>query len=340
MRPCFGGNIELKEYLMMDFNLSLDFGNENKKQKVEAGFLYDLLIIGSGPAGLNAALYAKRKGLQVAILSSKVGGQILDTSTVENYLGIPTATGEGLVHEFVGHVNTLNIPIIKDENVKLIEKIEGQFELTLGNGHKYLSKALIVATGSKPRQLGVKGEEEYRGRGVAYCAICDGPLFEGRDVIVAGGGNSAVEAAIDLSKIANSVTLIHRSQFRADQIVIDKLKAASNVKILLETQITEVVGEGLVTGVNVKDKNTGESYFVSAEGVFVEIGYLPNNELVKSLVALNDKGEIIVNAKSETSLKGLYAAGDVTDTPYKQIIVAASEGAKAALSANDYINHL
>ena len=324
----------------MDFNLNLDFGNEKKKPKVQADHLYDLLIIGSGPAGLNAALYGKRKGLDVAILSTKVGGQVLDTSSVENYLGIPTATGESLVHEFISHVNTLDVPIIKDENVKQIEKHDGQFELLLGNGNKYFSKALIVATGSKPRQLGVIGEETYRGRGVAYCAICDGPLFEGRDVLVAGGGNSAVEAAIDLSKIAKSVTLVHRSQFRADQIVIDKLQAASNVKILLETQINEVVGDNLVTGVNVTDKKTNEQFFIPAEGVFVEIGYLPNNELVKSLVALNDKGEIIVNAKNETSMAGLYAAGDVTDTPYKQIVVAASEGAKAALSANDYINHL
>ncbi|WP_228727753.1 NAD(P)/FAD-dependent oxidoreductase [Fusibacter ferrireducens] len=325
---------------MMDFNLNLNFGSQKKSDSVQSDKLYDLLIIGSGPAGLNAALYAKRKGLEVAILSTKMGGQVLDTSSVENYLGIQGASGEDLVHEFIAHVNTLKVPIIKDENVKHIEKKEVQFQLTLGNGTVYKSKAVIVATGSKPRELGVKGEDEYKGRGVAYCAICDGPLFEGRDVIIAGGGNSAVEAAIDLSKIAKTVTVVHRSQFRADQIVIDKLNLAENVKIHLETQITEVVGENLVTGVNVIDKKTKETFFIPAEGVFVEIGYLPNNELVKDLVDLNDKGEVIVNAKNETSLAGLYAAGDITDTPYKQIIVAASEGAKAALSANDYINHL
>ncbi|GAU78083.1 FAD-dependent oxidoreductase [Fusibacter sp. 3D3] len=325
---------------MMDFNLNLDFSSQKKSESVRENSLYDLLIIGSGPAGLNAALYAKRKGLEVAILSVKMGGQVLDTSSVENYLGIQGATGESLVHDFISHVNTLAVPIIKDESVKSIEKIEDQFQLTLGNGAVYKSKALIVATGSKPRQLGVKGEAEYSGRGVAYCAICDGPLFEGRDVIIAGGGNSAVEAAIDLSKIAKTVTLVHRSQLRADQIVIDKLNSAENVKIHLETQITEVVGENLVTGVNAVDKKTNETLFIPAEGVFVEIGYLPNNELVKDLVSLNESGEIIVNAQNETSLKGLYAAGDVTDTPYKQIVIAASEGAKAALSANDYINHL
>jgi alkyl hydroperoxide reductase subunit F len=236
------------------------------------------------------------------------------------------------------HVQTLNVPMLKDADVQSFEKIDSGFEVTLGRGEIIRSKTLIVATGSKPRRLGVKGEDEFMGRGVAYCAICDGPLFEGRDVVVAGGGNSAVEAAIDLAKIANSVTLVHRSEFRADQIIIDQLKKQSNVIIHLQTEIQEVFGEGLVSGIKVLDKTTGETRELKIEGLFVEIGYLPNNQLVMDKLELNNRGEIIVNALNETSMKGVFAAGDVTDTPYKQIIVAASEGAKAALTANDYIN--
>lgn len=310
----------------------------NKKQAVDAEKVYDVLVIGAGPAGLNAALYAKRKGMEVAVMGAKSGGQVMDTSSVENYLGIQDATGESLVSNFLDHVKTLDIPILKDEQVRAISKSNGVFEVNASNRLTYRGKTVILATGSKPRELGVKGESEYRGRGVAYCAICDGPLFQGMDVIVAGGGNSAVEAAIDLAKIANSVKLVHRSQLRADQIVIDKLSEFDNVSVYLETQIVEVVGEQLVKGVKVLDKKTGEENFLGAEGIFVEIGYLPNNELAQGLVELNDRGEVIVDSKNQTDVEGFYAAGDVTDVPYKQIIISASEGAKAALTANDYLN--
>lgn len=312
--------------------------NGNKKQAVDAEKVYDVLVIGAGPAGLNAALYAKRKGMEVAVMGAKSGGQVMDTSSVENYLGIQDATGESLVSNFLDHVKTLDIPILKDEQVRAISKSNGVFEVNASNRLTYRGKTVILATGSKPRELGVKGESEYRGRGVAYCAICDGPLFQGMDVIVAGGGNSAVEAAIDLAKIANSVKLVHRSQLRADQIVIDKLSEFDNVSVYLETQIVEVVGEQLVKGVKVLDKKTGEENFLGAEGIFVEIGYLPNNELAQGLVELNDRGEVIVDSKNQTDVEGFYAAGDVTDVPYKQIIISASEGAKAALTANDYLN--
>lgn len=325
----------------MDFNLDMNLSNhygKDKKPTFDKEALYDMLIIGSGPAGLSAALYGKRKGLLVGILSNKAGGQVVDTTSVENYLGIDFETGEGLVEKFMHHVQTLNVPMLKDVDVNRFEKTVTGFEVTLGRGEVIKSKTLIMATGSKPRRLGVKGEDEFMGRGVAYCAICDGPLFEGRDVVVAGGGNSAVEAAIDLSKIANSVTLVHRSELRADQIVIDQLKRQSNVTIHLQTEIQEVFGDGLVAGIKVLDKASGETRELKIEGLFVEIGYLPNNQLAIDKLDLNNRGEIIVNAHNETSMKGVFAAGDVTDTPYKQIIVAASEGAKAALTANDYIN--
>ena len=300
----------------MDFKLNMDLG---VKQDFDKKKTYDLLIVGSGPAGLNAALYAKRKGLEVGVIGRKNGGQVIDTTSVENYLGFEFETGEGLIKAFNAHVNTLKVPMLKDVDVISISKSGKDFQLNLSTGDAVIAKSIILATGSKTRHLNVKGEEAFAGKGVAYCAICDGPLFEGLDVVVAGGGNSAVEAAIDLSKIANSVTVVHRSQFRADKILVDKLMTLANVKIMLETEIVEVFGEQLVKGIHVKDKKTGEDLSIEASGVFVEIGYLPNSGFVKDFLAQNDRGEIIVNALNETSVAGVFAAGDVTETPYKQI---------------------
>ena len=323
----------------MDLKLNMDLGVGKKGVNFDKTKLYDLIIIGLGPAGLNSALYAKRKGLEVGMIGSKSGGQVIDTTSVENYLGFEFKTGEGLVEEFVKHVATFNVPTLKDAEVIKIEK-QDVFNVELKTGEIIKATSIIIATGSKPRKLGVKGEENFLGKGVAYCAICDGPLFEGLDVVVAGGGNSAVEAAIDLAKIANSVTVVHRSKFRADQIVIDKLMSFSNVKIHLETEILEVKGEGLMSGIVVKDKATREERFIEANGLFVEIGYLPNSGFLGGFIELNERGEIKINALNETSLPGVFAAGDVTDVPYKQIIISAGEGAKAALTANDYINRL
>lgn len=310
--------------------------------KLDTNTTYDLLIIGGGPAGLNAALYAKRKGLNVGIIAKDLGGQVMDTSTVENYLGFPTITGIGLIEEFKKHVNELNVPIeefVTVESIKTSEKSPIK-EIILDDGNTYKSKAIIIATGSKPRKLGVPGEAEYSGKGVSYCAICDGPLFAEEDLIVAGGGNSAVEAAIDLSKIANKVTLVHRSQFRADKILLDQLDKLENVEVKLNTQIQEITGDKMMTGINVLDKTTNETYTIPATGIFVEIGYLPNSDAFKDLIQLNERGDIVVNSYGETNVKGIYAAGDITDSPYKQIVIAAAEGARAALAANDYLNTL
>lgn len=310
--------------------------------KLDRNTIYDLLIIGGGPAGLNAALYAKRKGLNVGIIAKDLGGQVMDTSTVENYLGFPTITGMGLIEEFKKHVNELNVPIeefVTVEGIKTSEKSAIK-EILTDDGSTYKSKAIILATGSKPRKLGVPGEAEYSGKGVSYCAICDGPLFAEEDLIVAGGGNSAVEAAIDLSKIANQVTLVHRSQFRADKILLDQLDKLENVKVKLNTQIQEVIGDKMMTGINVLDKTTNETYTIPAAGIFVEIGYLPNSDGFKDLIQLNQRGDIVVNNYGETNVKGIFAAGDITESPYKQIIISAAEGARAALAANDYLNTL
>lgn len=304
--------------------------------------VYDLLIIGGGPAGLNAALYAKRKGLNVGIIAKDIGGQVMDTSTVENYLGFPSVEGFELIEKFKEHVNGLNIPIaefISVEGINTSDKSPIK-EIVTDDGKSYKAKSIIISTGSKPRKLGVPGEKEYTARGVSYCAICDGPLFAEEDLIVAGGGNSAVEAAIDLAKIANKVTIVHRSQFRADKILLDQLEKLNNVEIKLNTQIEEIIGDNMMTGVKVLDKESGNSYTIDAAGIFVEIGYLPNSDIVKDLIELNDRGEIIVNNYSETNIKGIFAAGDVTNSPYKQIIISAAEGARAALAANDYLNTL
>lgn len=321
----------------LKLDMGMSFMRKNTDDNVDE-VLHDVAIIGSGPAGLSAALYAKRKGLKTIVVSDKSGGQVVDTTSVENYLGIEFETGSGLAERFSKHVESLNVTVLRDATVNQLEKHQDLFSVILSSGKIINAKALIIATGSKPRKLGVIGEEAFSGRGVAYCAICDGPLFEGLDVVVAGGGNSAVEAALDLSKIANSVTLVHRSVLRADQIVIDQLEKQQNVRVHLNTQIKEIYGQQLVEGIKVHDKTKGEDFDILANGVFVEIGYLPNNQLVTALLKLNDRGEIIVNSLNETSVPGVFAAGDVTDTPYKQIVVAASEGAKAALSANDYIN--
>ena len=319
----------------MEFNLQ----TKSKAPAVTPETIYDVLIVGGGPAGLNAALYAKRKGLSVGILAERMGGQVLDTSTVENYLGFPSETGQGLMEKFQGHVGELKVPV---KEHLLVTGIEGGRikKIHTNVGETFQAKAVILATGSKPRMLNVPGEKEFLGRGVAYCAICDGPLFAGMDVIVAGGGNSAVEAAIDMAKIASHVHLVHRSQFRADQILVDQLRKKENVTIHLETQIQSVEGEGLVSHVNALDKANGAVVQIKGNGLFVEIGYLPNSDAFTDVVKRNGRGEIEVNARCQTSQAGIFAAGDVTDMPYKQIIISAGEGAKAALTANEYINTL
>jgi alkyl hydroperoxide reductase subunit F len=323
--------------MSLDFSLNMNAADKNNKLDPEK--VYDTLIIGGGPAGLNAALYAKRKGLEVGIIAGRIGGQVLDTSSVENYLGFAYKTGEELMHSFEEHVKSYEVPMTDEVLVKQV--IDGSIKrIEVNDGKTYQTKSIILATGSIPRQLGVPGEQDYLGRGVAYCAICDGPLFTDREVIVAGGGNSAVEAAIDLAKIASKVTLVHRSQFRADKVLIDKLEDLENVEIHLQTQILSVHGEMLMTHVKALDKTKNEEIEIKSDGLFVEIGYLPKSELFKDLVALNERGEILVNDKAETDKPGIYAAGDVTNVSYKQIIISAAGGATAALSANDYINKL
>lgn len=322
--------------------MELNFGFSLKESLIttqpSANKLYDMLIIGGGPAGYNAALYGVRKGRQVALIAKKAGGQLLNTNSVENYLGIEGFSGEDLADKFRHHIAELDVPILEDAEVTRIDKTDEGFAVTLADGSVYLSKTLITTLGSTPRKLDVKGEREFSNRGVAYCAICDAPLYKGKDVLLAGGGNSAVEAAIDVAMVANSVTLIHRSQLRADQVLINRMLSKPNINIHLETQILEVVGNTALTGVRVFDKKTKIENIIEGDGLFIEIGNIPNTSLIQHLVTLNERKEVLVDEKGQTDCPGLFASGDMTQSPYKQIIIAAAEGAKAALAANEYLN--
>jgi NADH-dependent peroxiredoxin subunit F len=322
----------------MSFNFNFNLNETKKAIKLRNDKIIDMLVIGGGPAGLNAALYAKRKGLTTGIIAKRIGGQLLNTSSVDNYLGISQVSGEELSEKYLSHLKELEVGILEEVEVDKIDKKDQLFEVMLSDGTIFKSKTLLIATGSSPRKLQVPGEAEYSNRGVAYCAICDAPLFKGKEVIIAGGGNSAVEAAIDVAKFATHVTLVHRSQLRADQILIDHMMKQANISVYLQTQILEIVGDEKMTGVKVLDKQNMQKRIIDADGIFIEIGNLPSNELVKDTVLLNERGEVIVDDKNMTSLPGLFAAGDVTQITYKQIVIAVADGAKAALAANEYIN--
>lgn len=322
----------------MEFSFDFNIETKEEGEHLIEEKIYDLLIIGAGPAGLNAGIYAKRKGLDVGIIGKVTGGQVRDTSSVENYMGFNYMTGEDLVNRFLEHVKILEVPILEEYivNVDFINPIK---KINTESGKVYLAKTIIIATGSKTRKLGVAGEDEFRGRGVAYCAICDGPLFKNKKVAIAGGGNSAVEAAIDMSKIASEVVIVHRGQLKADQVIIDKAKDIENIRFMLNMQITEIVGEKVMTGLELKNKLDEKELFLEVDGVFVEIGYDPNTDLFKDRLKLNQKNEIEIDFKNRTNIEGVFAAGDVTSVPYKQIIISVGEGAKAALSVNDFINN-
>ncbi len=322
-------------------SLNFNFNAVSSKQAPIVAFdvIYDHLIIGGGPAAMSSALYAARKGLKTGLIATKIGGQLLNTSTVDNYLGIKDISGEGLSDKFYEHVTDLDVSILKEVSVTNIAKENDLFAISVDNKLTYQAKTLLIATGSNPRKLDVVGEKEFSNKGVAYCAICDAPLFKDKKVIIAGGGNSAVEAAIDVAKWANEVIVVHRSEFRADQILLDQLFTNQKITVFKQTQILEIIGDSMMSGINVLDKETNQQRTIQADGIFIEIGNVPNSYLVKNFVALNEFGEIIIDDHQMTSVQGCFAAGDVTTAPYKQIIVSVSDGAKAALNANEYINH-
>lgn len=317
-------------------DLMFNFSIEQTKP-IANDILYDFIALGAGPAGLNAALYAQRKGLKTLIIGNEIGGQLKNTSDVDNYLGFGLVDAETLINKFLDHVKALEIPILSGVYINEITKDE-HFTISLTNGQVFKTKTVLYALGGSPRKLGVPGEDILSSKGVSYCVTCDAPFFKQKEVVVAGGGNSAVDAAIDLARLAKKVTIIHRSQFRADQKSIDKLLSFDNVSVMLETQIMSINGNKNLETLTILDKKTNQEHLFKTDGLFVEIGSIPNTSLIKDLVSLSPSGEIIVDEYQKTNIEGLYAAGDATINPHKQVIIAAAEGAKAALEAAKYIN--
>ncbi|HEY32775.1 MAG TPA: FAD-dependent oxidoreductase [Dehalococcoidia bacterium] len=302
--------------------------------------MYDLMIIGGGPAGLAASVYAARKQLKTLLISQDIGGQVNWTLGIENYLGYQFIEGPELISKFQTQVDQFPIDQKIGEKVSHLEEIDGGFEAISEADERYQAKVVILATGKKPRKLNVPGEDELTGRGVTYCAICDGPIFAGQRVAVIGGGNSALEAVLDTVKIAEHVDLVSLTPLTGDPILIDQLPGGDKLAIYTEHQTEKIEGEMLVEGIQIKDIKSGEVKRLDVTGIFIEIGLIPNSDAVKSLLELNKSGEVPVNNACETALPGLYAAGDVTDIPEKQIVVAAGEGAKAALQAHRYLQRL
>ena len=302
--------------------------------------MYELVIIGAGSAGLAAAVYSARKKLNVLLVSADIGGQINWTMGIENYLGYQFIEGPELISKFESQVHQYPLEQKIGVNVSSISKINGGFEVITKEGEKYQSKTLIVATGKRPRRLNVPGEMKYTGKGVTYCSICDGPVFAGRRIAVVGGGNSALEAALDMVKIAEHVDLVSLTQLTGDPVLVDKLRSADNLDKYLEYETLSIEGDDFITGMNIKELKGSEEKKLDVTGVFIEIGLEPNSESVKGLVDLNEHNEIMVNQTCETNIPALYAAGDVTNVPEKQIIIAAGEGAKAALQAHRYLQRL
>jgi alkyl hydroperoxide reductase subunit F len=320
---------------MFDFNLN----KSNSHSKFSSDLLWDTLIVGGGPSGLNAGLYLIRKGKNVGVLTSEIGGQLHNTSDVDNYIGLKKLKGSELSSSFLDHVNDLELPIMQDATVTNIVKQKNIFLITLESGIVLKSKTVLFATGGSPRKLNVPGEKTYQNKGVSYCTTCDAPFFKGKHVVVAGGGNSAAEAVIDLVPYASKISVIHRSQWRADKILLEKLRQIKDLDVHLNSQILEIKGDNnSIRSISFLDKSRNIEKEMSAEGLFIEIGNIPNSKIIRDLVETNSSGEIIVNDLQETSLIGMYASGDVTNQPFKQIIIATGEGAKAALSINKYLN--
>ena len=304
---------------------------------------FDVLVVGGGPAGAAAAIYAARKGIRTGVAAERFGGQVLDTMAIENFISVPYTEGPKLAAALEQHVKEYEADIINLQRaVKLIPAADqgGEHEVEFASGARLKSKTLILSTGARWREMNVPGEAEYRNKGVAYCPHCDGPLFKGKRVAVIGGGNSGVEAAIDLAGIVGHVTLIEfMDEMRADAVLQKKLKSLANVEIILGARTTEVNGDGTrVNGLTYEERASGEIKRLELEGIFVQIGLVPNTEwLTDSPIELSQRGEIVIDERGMTSVPGIFAAGDVTTVPYKQIVIAMGEGSKAALGAFDYL---
>ena len=321
----------------------LDVKSEAREAaKLSAKDPYDVLIVGGGPAGAAAAVYAARKGIRVGVATERMGGQVNDTLAIENYISVLETDGPKFAAALEAQVRHYDVDIMSLQRAdKLVPAAQpgGLAEVHMTNGGVLKAKSVILSTGARWRNVNVPGEQEYKNKGVAYCPHCDGPLFKGKRVAVIGGGNSGVEAAIDLAGIVEHVTLIEfADQLKADAVLVNKLKSLANVEIHVNAQTTEITGDGSkVNGLRYKDRVSGNEQLVALEGVFVQIGLVPNTEWLKGTLELSRFGEIVVDAKGHTNAQGVFAAGDCTTVPYKQIVIAAGEGAKAALSAFDHL---
>ena len=335
--PFDDGRMTLEEILAR-----LDTGAADREAaKLAEKAPFDVLVVGGGPAGSAAAVYSARKGIRTGVLAERFGGQVMDTLAIENLISVPHTEGPKLARALEEHVKEYAVDIMNLQRAEaLIPGEAGAYhEVRLANGAVMKAKAVILATGARWREMNVPGEKEYRGKGVAYCPHCDGPLFKGKRVAVIGGGNSGVEAAIDLAGIVAHVTLLEFADtLRADAVLQQKLFSLPNVTVIKSAQTTEVTGaDGKVNGLLYKDRVSGEGKRIDLEGIFVQIGLLPNTDWLKGTLALSKFGEIEIDARGQTSVPGVFAAGDCTTVPYKQIVIAMGEGAKASLAAFDHL---
>lgn len=337
-QPFASGRMSVEEILA-----KLDTGGAARDAaKLSAKQTFDVLVVGAGPAGAAAAVYAARKGIRTGVVAERFGGQTNDTLGIENYISVLETNGPKFAADLEQHVRHYGVDIMTAQRAaKLVPAAEpgSPVEVHLESGAVLRARSVILSTGARWRNVNVPGEAQYKNKGVAYCPHCDGPLFKGKRVAVIGGGNSGVEAAIDLAGIVSHVTVLeYGEQLRADAVLVAKLKSLPNVTVHTQAQTTEITGDGTrVNGLRYTDRASGEARHVELEGVFVQIGLVPNTEFLKETLELNRFGEIVIDAKCHTSVPGVFAAGDVTTVPYKQIVVSAGEGAKAALSAFDYL---
>jgi len=332
------GRITLSTILQRLDNQSGD----RDREKINRKEPFDVLVVGGGPAGASAAIYAARKGVRTGIVADKFGGQLLDTVAIENFISVKATDGPKLVASLEEHVREYDVDIMAGQRVARIIEAREKYEYTvieLENGARLSSRSVIVATGARWREMNVPGEQDYRGKGVAYCPHCDGPLFKGKSVAVIGGGNSGIEAAIDLAGIVEHVTVLEfDTELRADEVLQRKAQSMGNITIILQAQTQKVVGDGArVQGLEYLDRATGETQSLKVAGIFVQIGLVPNTEFLNDVVEMTSRGEVVVGARGESSVPGIFAAGDVTNSPFKQIIIAMGSGATASLGAFDYL---
>jgi alkyl hydroperoxide reductase subunit F len=313
-------------------------GAERAAAEIAAKEPFDVLIVGGGPAGAAAAVYAARKGIRTGVASERFGGQVLDTLGIENFVSVKETEGPKFALALEEHVRTYDVDIMNLQRAKALKKGDELIEIELESGAALKARSVIITTGARWRNINVPGEKELKNKGVAYCPHCDGPLYKGKRVAVIGGGNSGVEAAIDLAGIVKHVTLIeYDTKLRADEVLQKKLRSLANVDVILNAQTTGITGTEKVDGLTYRDRASGEEKRVDLEGVFVQIGLVPNTEWLKGTLELSRHGEIVVDAKGQTSIPGVFAAGDATTVPFKQIVIAMGEGSKAALSAFDHL---